>query len=36
MVVQSNILKDNTLENFIFKGNYAKVGGGAYVSINYI
>jgi len=33
MVVQSDIFKDYTFENFIFKRNYAKVGGGAYVSI---
>jgi hypothetical protein len=38
MVVQSDIFKDYTFENFIFKRNYAKVGGGAYYtdSINSI
>ena len=34
MVVQSDIFKDTVLENFVFKGNYAEVGGGAYVSFN--
>jgi len=30
MAVQSDIFKDTVFENFIFKGNYAEVGGGAY------
>lgn len=34
MSVQSNILKGYTLENFIFKGNKAEIGGGAYYSEN--
>jgi len=32
MAVQSDIFKDVTFQNFTFKGNYARLGGGAYVS----